>query len=69
MKTEAWGNGGAVEIQGLTASKSLPQLTQDVVLLGGQYADTPRKQMPDLQMSAVVFQVGVEGGWRGRMEA
>jgi hypothetical protein len=28
MKTERWGNGGAVEIQRLTASKLLPQLTQ-----------------------------------------
>jgi hypothetical protein len=41
MKTEGWGNGGAVEIQGLATSKFLPQLTQDAFLLGGRYADTP----------------------------
>ena len=41
MKTEGWGNGGAVEIQGLPASKFLPQLTQDELLLGGWYAETP----------------------------
>jgi len=35
MKTEGWGKGGAVEIRGLTASKSLPQLTQDAFFLGG----------------------------------
>jgi hypothetical protein len=39
MKTERWGIGGAVEIQGLTASKSLPQLTQDEFILGGWYAE------------------------------
>ena len=49
-----------VEIQGLTASKFLPQLPQDAFLLGGWYAETPRKRMPDLQMSPVVLQVGVE---------
>ncbi len=43
MKTEGWGNGGAVEIQRLTASKLLPQLTQDEFLLGGWYAETPRR--------------------------
>ncbi len=47
MKTEGWGNGGAVEIQGLTASKFLPQLTKEAFLLRLRYADTPRKQMPE----------------------
>jgi hypothetical protein len=41
MKVVAWGNGGAVEIQRLAASKSLPQLTQDAFFLGGWYADIP----------------------------
>jgi hypothetical protein len=40
MKTEGWGNGGAVEIQGLTASKFLPQLTQDAFFLGERYAES-----------------------------
>jgi hypothetical protein len=48
MKTEGWGNGGAVEIQGLTASKLLPQLTQDELLLCVLYpVKTPRKHMPE----------------------
>jgi hypothetical protein len=41
MKTEVWGNGGAVEIQGLTASRFLLQLPQDAFLLCVRYADTP----------------------------
>jgi hypothetical protein len=41
MKTEGWGNGGAVEIQGLTASKSFLQLTQDERLFRVRYADIP----------------------------
>jgi hypothetical protein len=41
MKTEGWGDDGAVEIQGLTASKFLPQLTQHECLWGGRYTDTP----------------------------
>ena len=68
MKTQAWRNGGAVEIQGLTASEFLPQLTQDEFLLGGWYADTPQKRMPDLQMSPMVLRLalnaGGAGGWR-----
>ena len=56
------------KFQGLTASKFLPQLTQDEFLLCGRYADTPRKRMPDLQMSPVVLRLamnaGGAGGWR-----
>jgi len=66
MKTECWGDGGAVEIQGLAASKLLTQLTQDEFLLGGRYADTPpRKWMPDLQMSAVVLRWASNAGGAG----
>jgi hypothetical protein len=41
MKTEGWGNDADGQFQGLTASKFLPQLTQDELLLGGWYAETP----------------------------
>jgi hypothetical protein len=68
MKTERWGNGGAVEIQRLTASKLLPQLSQDAFSLRVRYAETPRKWMPLLQMSPVVcrsaLKAGGVGGWR-----
>ena len=68
MKTEVWGNGGAVEIQRLTASKFLPQLSQDAFLLCVRHTDTPRKHMPDLQVTPVVFRLtlnaGGAGGWR-----
>ena len=37
----------AVQIQGLTASKFLPQLPQDEFFLGGWYAETPQKWMPE----------------------
>ena len=57
-----------VEIQGLTASKSLPQLTQDESLLCVRYADTRRKHIPDLQMSRAVLRLalsaGGASGWR-----
>jgi hypothetical protein len=65
MKTQGWGNGGAVEIQRLTTSKLLPQLTQDAFFLGGWYADTPRKHMPDLQMGPVVFRLALNAGGAG----
>jgi hypothetical protein len=65
MKTEGWGNGGAGEIQGLTASEFLPQLPQDAFLWGGWYADTPQKRMPDLQMRPVVFRLALNGGGEG----
>ena len=62
------GNGGAVEIQRLTPSKFLPQLTQDAFLLAGRYADTPpRKHMPDLQMSRVVLRLVMNAGGTGGM--
>jgi hypothetical protein len=68
MKTEVWGNGGAVEIQRLTASKFLPQLSQDEFFLGRWYAETPQKHMPDLQVTPVVFRLTLNadgaGGWR-----
>ncbi len=63
MKIAGWGNRGAVEIQGLTASKFLPQLSQDAFLLGGWYADTPQKRMPNLQMGPAVWRLALnEGG-------
>ena len=62
MKSEDWGNCGAVEIQGLTASKLLPQLPQDAFLLGGRYAETPQKRMPDFQMSPVVLRLALKAG-------
>ena len=65
MKTEGWGNGGAAEIQRLTAPKLLPQLTQDEFLLCVRYADTPRKRMPDLQMSPVVSRLALNAGGAG----
>jgi hypothetical protein len=65
MKTEGWGNGGAVEIQRLTASKSLPQLTQDEFLLGGRYAGHPPETHAGSSSEPGGFDVGVEGGWGG----
>jgi hypothetical protein len=49
MKTEGWGNGGAVEIQRLTVTEFLPQLTQDAFFLGDRYAETPGN-MPDFML-------------------
>ncbi len=65
MKTEGWGNSGAVEIQRLTASKLLPQLSQDAFFLGGRYAKPPWKRMPELQMNWVVFRVALNAGGEG----
>ena len=62
MKTEGWGNGCAVEIQRLTASKLLPQLTQDAFLLGGRDADTPPETHADLQMIPVLFRLALNAG-------
>jgi hypothetical protein len=67
MKTERWGNRGAVEIQRLTASKFLPQLSQDAFLLGGWYAEIPRKRMPDLQMSPVLLRLALNAGGAGEL--
>jgi hypothetical protein len=55
-------------IQRLTASEFLPQLTQDEFLLCVRYADTPRKHMPDLQMSPVVFRLASNAGCAGWIE-
>ncbi len=63
MRTERWGNGGPVEIQGLTASKFLPQLAQDAFLLGGWYAETPPETDAGSSNEPGVLEVGVEGGW------
>jgi hypothetical protein len=72
MKTEVWGNGGAVEIQRLTASKFLPQLSQDAFLLCVGHTDTPRKHMPDLQVSRAVLRLAMNAGgavgWRRDFE-
>jgi hypothetical protein len=57
MKSEGWGNDADGQFQRLTASIFLPQLPQDAFLLCDRYADTPRKHMPDLQMSPVVLRV------------
>ena len=65
MKTEGWGNGGAVEIQRLAASRFLPQLTQDAFLLCVRYAEPHRKRMPDLQMSPVVLRLALRVGGAG----
>jgi hypothetical protein len=68
MKTEGWGNAGVVEIQRLTASKYLPQLSQDAFLLGGRYADTPpRKLMPELQMRPAVLRLALSAGGVGEL--
>jgi hypothetical protein len=52
MNVVEWGNAGEVEIQGLTASKFLPQLTQDEFLLCGWYAETPGN-MPDWALGTI----------------
>ena len=65
MKTEGWGNDADGQFQGLKASKSLPQLTQDAFLLCVRYADTPRKQMPVLQMSPAVWRLELHAGGAG----
>ena len=68
MKTEGWGNDAAGLFQGLTASKFLPQLTQDAFLLCVRYADIPQKRKPDLKMSRAVLRLAMnadgEGGLR-----
>ena len=65
MKTEGWGNDADGQFQGLTAPKLLPQLPQDAFYLGGRMADTPRKQMPDLQISVVVLRLALKAGGAG----
>jgi hypothetical protein len=65
MKTERWGNYADGQFQGLTAPKFLSQLTQDAFFLRGWYADTPRKQMPDLQMRPVVLRLALSAGGGG----
>jgi hypothetical protein len=67
MKTERWGNGGAAKIQRLTASKFLPQLTQDAFLLCARYAETPRKRMPELQMRPAVLRLALSAGGVGEL--
>jgi hypothetical protein len=68
MKTEGWGNGGAVEIQRLTVTEFLPQLTQDAFFLGDRYADTPpRKLMPELQMRPAVLRLALSAGGVGEL--
>jgi len=69
MKTEDWGNGGAVEIQGLTASKSLPQLSQDEFLLCVRYAETPPETDAGSSKGPIGFQAGDECGRCGWIEA
>jgi hypothetical protein len=69
MKTEGWGNGGAVEIQGLNASKLLTQLTQDEFFLGGQDAKTPPETDAGSSYEPSGFEVGVDCGWCGWMDA
>jgi hypothetical protein len=65
MKTEQWGNYADGQFQGLTASKFLPQLTQDAFLLCRWYADTPRKWMPDLQVNRAVLRLVLKAGGAG----
>ena len=66
MKTVGWGNGGAVEIQGLTASKSLPQLPQDELLWCVWYCcETPPKTDAGSSNEPGGFEVGVEWGGAG----
>jgi hypothetical protein len=43
MKTEGWGNGADGQFQGLKASKFLPQLTQDELLLHVRHAENPQR--------------------------
>jgi hypothetical protein len=62
MKTEAWANSGAVEIQGLIASKFLPQLPQDEFFLGGWYPETPRETDAGSSNEPGGLEVGVECG-------
>jgi hypothetical protein len=69
MKTEGLGNDADGQFQGLAASKFHPQLTQDAFLLGGRYADTPPKAHAGSSNAPGGFQVGVEGGWDGWVEA
>jgi hypothetical protein len=69
MKTERCGNDAAVEIQRLTASKLLPQLTQDTFFLCARHADIPRRQMPVLQMSWVVFRSSLNAGGAGGLRS
>ena len=69
MKTEWWGNGGAVEIQRLTASKFLPQLTQDAFFLSGRDADTPLETHARSSNEPGGSKVGIERGWSGWIEA
>ncbi len=63
MEDEGWGNGGAVEIQGFTASKFLPHLTQDESLLGGRYAGPPGNRMSPVVLR-LAMNAGGTGGWR-----
>jgi hypothetical protein len=69
MKTKGWGKGADGQFQGLTASKSLPQLTQDAFLLYARYADTPPETDAGSSIEPGGFEVGDEGGWGGWMEA
>jgi hypothetical protein len=68
MKTEGWGNGGAVEIQRLTASDFLPQLSRDEFLLGGRDAVTPPPETDAGSSNGPGgFEIGDEGGWCGAL--
>src|SRR5208283_458093 len=68
MKTEGWGNDAAVEIQRLSASRFLPQLTQDAFLLGSRYAETPPETHAGSSNepggSEMALNAGGAGGWR-----
>jgi hypothetical protein len=69
MKTEGWGNDADGQFQGLAASKFLPQLTQDAFLLCDRYADTLPETDAGSSNEPSGFEVGVECGWGGWMEA
>jgi hypothetical protein len=69
MKTERWGNDADGQFQGLTASKFLPQLTQDAFLLGVRHAETPPETDAGSSNELGGFEVGDEGGWSEWMEA
>jgi hypothetical protein len=60
MKTEGWGNDADGQFQWLTASKFLPQLTQDAFFLGEWYAETLPETHAGSSNEPGGFEVGVE---------
>ena len=58
-----WGNDAAGQFQGLSASKSLPQLTQDAFFSGGWYAEPPPETDAGISNAPAGFEVGDECGW------